>query len=119
MNWVPTDDFVHPHSVWLCSSYYKPTTPAQWALLGPNNEAPMKNYLILILVHPETGRWVRSKTKHGDLEKLRESEAADNLDFLSSAAFRELDFTDNLGHDDEGRMMFYDNRLIPKKEEQS
>jgi hypothetical protein len=113
MNWVPIDEFTHPHSVWLCRAYYKATGEERIALLDADPEAPSKQYLIVILLHPEEGRWVRSKTKHGDLELLKEHEAADNVDFLLQAAFRPLDFTENLGHDDAGRMMFYERRLLP------
>lgn len=113
MNWVPVDEFTHPHSIWLCRSYYKGVAVEKISLLGVEREAPSKEYLVVIMVSPETGTWVRSKTKHGDLSELKESEAADNLEFLTQSAFRPLDFTDNLGHDDQGRMLFYEKRLLP------
>jgi hypothetical protein len=115
MNWVPYNEFVHPHSIWLTRSYYRPVSTERQALLGVEApEAPSREYLVLILLHPEEGRWIRSKTKHGDLQKNRESEAVDNVIFLSESAFRPLDFTDNLGHDDDGRMMFYERRIYPQ-----
>jgi hypothetical protein len=114
MNWVPVNDFAHPCSIWVCSSYYKGTSIERQAILDAGgDEAPKREYVVLVLLHPEEGRWVRSKTKHGDLQKLRESEAVDNVIFLSESAFRPLDFTDNLGHDDDGRMMFYERRIYP------
>jgi len=115
MTWVPIDEFKHPFSVWLCRSYYKGTSEARIALAGVEPEAPSKYYLVAVLVSPETGQWVRSKTKHGDLSMLKESEAADNIEFLTSSAYRPLDFTDNLGHDDQGRMLFYEKMLLPKE----
>lgn len=113
MTWVPVHEFTHPFSIWLCSSYYKPTSIQRKALLGAGiTEAPSREYLVLIMLHPETGTWIRSKTKHGDLQEYKQSEAVDNVIFLTETAFRPLDFTDVLDHDDSGRMMFYDRRIF-------
>lgn len=112
MNWVPVNEFKYPWSIWLCKCYYKPVAEERQAILheevaGDIPEAPSKYYAVLLLINPETGKWVRSKTKHGDLSKMSDSEAADNLEFLTKTAYRPLDFHENLGHDDSGRMMFY------------
>lgn len=117
MNWVPVAEFAYPWSIWLCQCYYKGVgIPRQSILNGEVvddiPEAPSKYYAVLIVINPETGKWVRSKTKHGDLSTMTDAEAADNLDFLTNSAFRPLDFSDNLGHDDSGRMMFYTKRVL-------
>ena len=121
MNWVPFDELVTPYSIWLCKSYYKGASEARRALFvdeltDEELEAPLRQYLVLILLHPEEGTWVRSKTKHGDLQDWKEMEAIDNVIFLTETAFKPLDFTSNLGHDDAGRMMFYERRIHPPKQ---
>jgi len=119
MNWVPVDEFVTPYSIWLCKSYYKGVSEARQALLADelsasDLEAPMRQYLVLLIIHPEDGTWTRSKTKHGDLQDFKEMEAIDNVIFLTESKFRPLDFSPNLGHDDAGRMMFYERRIHPR-----
>lgn len=113
MTWVPVNEFKYPWSIWLCKCYYKGVAVERQALLEEDDisdalpEAPSKYYAVLVMISPETGKWVRSKTKHGDLSTMSDSEAADNLEFLTRTAYRPLDFHENLGHDDSGRMMFY------------
>lgn len=120
MTWIPTEEFVHP-CIWLCRAYYKGKNPSKerQAILNADLEAPSLEYLVAVVLHPEEGRWYRSKTKHGDLQKLSDEEAVDNVIFLIESEFIELDFISNLGHDDSGRMMFYDRRIKPPKEERS
>lgn len=117
MTWVPTENFVHP-CIWLCRSYYRGhgVSEDRQALMGIQPEAPSREYLVAVVLHPEEGRWYRSRTKHGDLNKLSGPEAVDNMLFLIESSFRPLDFIDSLGHDDSGRMLFYERRIKPVTE---
>jgi hypothetical protein len=111
MEWVPTDEFQH-RQVWLCQVYYKRTAEALQALLDAEQEAPTRQFLVVIIENPSGSGWLRSKTKYGDLGARTESDAAEDADYLLNTKHKPLDWSSNLGHDDAGRMMFYVKRLI-------